>query len=179
MSGTATVAGKAWHIAALGVSVAAALAGCAHTRGSVDARMVLPAAAPRMQLSETQGLLMAVSIEQPMPLYPESAAGGDGRTEVCVSFVVTADGQVSEAAHAPGVDTCAERPDPALVAAALDAVSRWTFFGAAICEYPQGVAPAPDCSGEDAVLRAVPIRLMYAFTFERVGGRGRVAVRRA
>ena len=98
---------------------------------------------------------------------------------MCISFVVTADGQVAEAAHAPGVDGCAGRPDPALVAAALEAVSRWTFFGAAICEYPEGVAPAPDCSGEGVVVRAVLVRLMYAFAFERVGGRGRVVVRRA
>lgn len=172
------VAGNARRGAALSFVTAVALAGCAHTRQAVDARMVLPAAAPRIQLDQTQALLMAVSIEQPMPVYPESTGGRDGRTEVCISFVVTADGQVSQAAHAPGVDTCDERPDPALVAAALEAVSRWTFFAAAVCEYPEGVAPAPDCSGEDVVVRAVPIRLMYAFAFERVGGRGRVVVRR-
>ena len=77
------------------------------------------------------------------------------------------------------MDTCAAQPDAAYVAAALEAVRQWTFFAAAICEFPAGLAKTGDCSGEGVVVRAVPIRLMYAFAFERSGGKARVRARRA
>lgn len=159
-------------------AIALGLAGCASSATSVDKRMVLPPGAPAMTLAQREGFLMAVPIHEPLPRLEAAVAGPDGRTEVCVEIVVDADGVVSEARHMPGVDACAAEPEAAYVDAALDAVRRWTFFAAAICAFPAGQAKTDDCSGEGMVVRAVPIRLMYAFAFERSGGQSRVRARR-
>ncbi|TWT19332.1 hypothetical protein FQY83_13330 [Luteimonas marina] len=157
--------------------VIAALAGCASTERAVGKRMILPPSAARMTLEDRQAFLMAVPIEAPLPTYPQDDARGDGMTEVCVEFIVGEQGAVTEATPAYGVDSCAAQPHPAFVAAAVDAVRRWTFFGAAVCEFPEGVERTADCSGEDVVVRPVAIRLMYAFSFERRGGKARVGAR--
>lgn len=159
-------------------AIALGLSGCASRATSVDKRMVLPPGAPAMTLEQREGFLMAVPIHEPLPRLEAVAAGPDGRTEVCVEIVIDADGVVSEARHMPGVDACATEPEAAYVAAALDAVRQWTFFAAAICEFPAGQAKTDDCSGEGVIVRAVPIRLMYAFAFERSGGQSRVRARR-
>lgn len=159
--------------------VIAALAGCASTERAVGKRMILPPLATAMTLEDRQAFLMAVPIEAPLPTYPQDDARGDGTTEVCVGIVVGGEGSVTEATPAYGVDTCAAQPHPAYVAAAVDAVRRWTFFGAAVCEFPEGAERTPDCSGEGVVVRPVAIRLMYAFSFERRGGKARVGARRS
>lgn len=155
------------------------LAACASRGTSIDKRMVLPPGAPALALETREAFLMAVPIHAPLPRLAEVAAGPDGRTEVCVEIVVDAEGRVPEARHMPGVDACDAAPAPVDVAAALDAVRQWTFFAAAICEFPEGMAKTDDCSGEGVAVRAVPIRLMYAFAFERSGGKARVRARRS
>lgn len=145
----------------------------------IDKRMVLPPGAVAMTLETRQGFLMAVPIHEPLPVLADNARGPDGRTEVCVEIVVDAEGQVSEARHMPGVDACDAQPEAAYVAAALAAVREWTFFAAALCEFPEGRPVTGDCSGDGVTVRAIPIRLMYAFAFERRGGQARVRARRA
>lgn len=158
--------------------VIVALGACASRGATVGKRMVLPPGALAMTLEKRQGFLMAVPIHEPLPRL-ETAAGPDGRTEVCVEIVIDAEGTVPEARHTPGVDGCHATPDPAYVTATLDAVRQWRYFAAAVCTFPEGQAKTGDCSGEDVVVRAVPIRLTYAFAFERMAGRTRVRARRA
>jgi hypothetical protein len=55
---------------------------------------------------------------------------------------------------------------------------RWTFSAAAICRFPERLRAQRerrDCTGKDVALTHVPVRLTYAFTFERQAGRARVA----
>lgn len=155
------------------------LAGCASRGTAIDKRMVLPPGAATMTLETRQGFLMAVPVHEPLPVLADDARGPDGRTEVCVEIVIDVEGQVSEARHMPGVDACDAQPDAGYAAAALAAVRQWTFFAAALCEFPGEQPVTEDCSGEGVTVRAVPIRLMYAFAFERSGGKARVRVRRA
>ena len=163
----------------LATTVAVCLTGCAATKSDlVEKRMVLPPFAATMTLEDRQGFLMAAPIEAPMPVFPGRVQGPDMRTEVCVELMIREDGTVGEARHIPGVETCDMHPDPGYLTATLDAVRRWTFFAAAICDFPEGVEKTDDCSGDGVVVRAVPIKLMYAFAFERVGGQGRVGLRR-
>lgn len=164
-------------LAAVGLAVC--LPACTTRGTAIDKRMVLPPGARTMALDRQQGFLMAVPIDEPLPALEGMATGPDGRVEVCVEIVIDDEGRVSAARHTPGVDGCHATPDPAYVAAALEAVRRWRYFAAAVCEFPAGQAKTDDCRGEDVVVRAVPIRLTYAFAFERVAGKARVRARHA
>lgn len=159
--------------------VAICITGCAANKANlVEKRMILPPFAMTMELENQQSFLMAAPIDEPMPLFPENMHKQNGRAEVCIEIVVQEDGTVGESMHMPGTDTCDVRPDETYVEAALEAVRRWTFFAAAVCEFPDNIMKTDDCSGDGVVVRAVPIKLMYAFEFESRGGKGRVGSRR-
>lgn len=155
-----------------------AAAGCATTTSSsVDRRMVLPAGAERHQVDEDQHFLMAALVRSPMPEFPPGAATKDGTSEVCVEFVVTVDGLVEEVVFPRSEDGCASTGDDRALfeQAVREALARWQLTGAAICTFPAGVPRDETCEGEGVLVRAVPIRLMYVFSFTQANGKRSVA----
>lgn len=157
--------------------LAGLVVGCSTTREVVDRRMVLPTGADRHQVDDNQQFLMAIPVDQPMPEFPRGARVADGVHEVCVDFVVTEEGLVEQVAFPPGAADCGQPTSDlaSFQASVADALSRWSFVGAAICTFPDGVPKDDKCEAKGAVIRAVPIRLRYVFSFEQVGGRRFVA----
>lgn len=141
--------------------------------------MVLPVGAERHHVDENQTFLMAASITSPMPEFPSEAKGADGLHEVCVEFVVTEDGLVEQIGF-PG-DSAQWAPvdgdATSFREAVAEALSQWSFTGAAICTFPEGVAKDDECGSEGAEIRAVPIRLRYVFSFEQVDGKRSVVAK--
>jgi len=148
------------------------LAACAHRDGLVGREMLLPEGALRHPVDEEhQRFIMAVPLNDPMPAIPANMHRLRRVVAVCVSFVVTADGRT--------VDVVVHEPDAACLestsveagmhahfrAETVAAVQNWTWFGAAICTFPDDVAPDDDCNGPGVQVRAVPIRLDYRFVF--------------
>lgn len=135
--------------------------------------MVLPAGAATHEVDERQHFLMAASIRSPMPQFPDRVRVPDGVYEVCVRFVVTEMGEVEQVEFPDDAPECAvSHVDPApFQHAVADALSRWSFTGAAICTFPEGVEVDERCEAEGVDVRAVPIRLMYVFSFSQADGR--------
>ncbi|WP_460759567.1 hypothetical protein [Lysobacter fragariae] len=138
--------------------------------------MFIPPAATRIELKQDERFLMAIPVEQPMPVFPAGIDHGDfAPTTLCADIVVDATGDVGDVRPLPGDSECA---DPAgtsatlLVQAVIAAARKWSFVAAAICKpaSPQD----EDCEGADAQVRAVPVRLAYAFTFSREAGKASV-----
>lgn len=140
--------------------------------------MVLPVGAEQHHVDENQKFLMAAFIASPMPKFPMKATRADGLYEVCVSFVVTEDGLVEQIEFPDEATQCAALAHDStdFQEAVADALSRWSFIGAAICTFPEGVAKDDECEGEGVEIRAVPIKLMYVFSFEQVNGKRSITV---
>lgn len=161
--------------------LAVLLAGCASQGGRVDREMVLPALAERHELDDRQRFLMAVPVSDPMPAFPEDLRL---RTQavVCASFVVDTDGNTVDVGTAEAGPACAGSADTDAVQhaqlreAVEHALARWTWFGAAVCTFPDGVEPDDACRNEGVAIRPVPLRLDYRFVFAPGGkvsaGRG-------
>lgn len=163
-----------------GVGVAAGLflllaTGCASQVGRVDREMVLPPAAERHALEDRQRFLMAVPVSDPMPVFPEDLRL---RTQavVCASFVVDADGNTNDISTAEAGPGCVgsagiDAAQHARLREAVEhALSQWTWFGAAVCTFPDEVEPDDACRNEGVAVRPVPLRLDYRFVFAP-GGR--------
>lgn len=116
---------------------------------------------------------MAALINTPMPEFPRAAKVADGRREVCVEFVVTEEGLVEQIAFPAGGVQCASISGAEVMfqEAVAEALSQWQFTGAAICTFPEGVIKDDACEGEGVDVRAVPIKLMYVFSFEQINGK--------
>ncbi|PTT42535.1 hypothetical protein DBR33_11620, partial [Stenotrophomonas sp. HMWF022] len=121
-----------------------ALTGCAAHRASssidVTSSMIIPEGAVRNVLDERQRFIMPTSIEAPEPAYPVDALRAGQQAVVCVSFVVTADGHVTDVEQIDSAVGCSslqeQRTTPFRVSVA-DTLPTWAFFGAAICSYQQ------------------------------------------
>lgn len=168
------------HIAQGGMAVCLfmALAACSHRTAQVERAMVLPPMAQVHTVESNQRFLMATPIQDPDPSFPADARF-DGELQLCVSFVVDADGVVQDiVADRENMD-CAD-PDDVAATPFADAVTAtlrsWRYFGAAICTFPAGIDPDSDprCDGAGVQVDAVPIRLRYTFTFSSERG-GRVS----
>ncbi len=96
-------------------------------------------------------------------------------TTVCLQVVVDAQGRVERSLPLADRADCAAGNAPenaALLQAAQEAVAQWRYAPAAVCHFAAGRVPADrgDCTGA-ARIEAVPVSLLYAFTFEIVQGR--------
>lgn len=156
-----------------------ALIGCATSTEVVDRRMILPLAADKYSVDEDQHFLMAIPIRTPMPKFPrEVTSRGGGPRKICVEFVVTAEGIVEQIEfidkNLPDCQTT-KLEDSTFRAAVTEALTQWSFIGAAICTFPEGVEKEDDCESEGVEVRAVPIRLMYVFTFDTKNGRASIS----
>lgn len=161
---------------AIGMVCGLLLTGCTTSSKEVTMRMIIPPTTAGAQLPEDQGFLMAELIQAPVPEFPSGLSMPDGRVDICVELVVTAEGGVENAWLADDVDGCTSHPPPALVHAAIRTVREWEFIAAAHCQFPLGAKKTDDCSGEHVVVEAVPVRLIYGFAFEQRRGKRRVVL---
>lgn len=140
------------------------LAACASQgyRQHVDRGMILPFSAARLDVQTNQKFIMAVPIKDKMPVFPSRTK--QASATICIEFVVTSDGRVRDAVqidNAPDCEHISELTQP-FASEAIRAVSEWTFFGAAICEF---VEAESECDTATANLRPVSIKLAYRFSF--------------
>lgn len=162
------------------VTAAIGAVGCSSTQEAVDRRMILPSGAATYQVDERQHFLMAAPVRSPLPSFPEGVSAPDGLHEVCVRFVVSEMGEVEqiefpEATLGCGIPNFENIPFQNAVTKAL---SQWSFIGAAVCTFPEGVEKDERCEGDGVEVRAVPIRLMYVFSFSQTGGKKSVGEHR-
>ena len=150
----------------IALCVGIAATGCTTMRTGVDKRMVLPENAARYTPDAHETFLMAVPIDNRLPVFPADAGRGTQPVPVCADVVVAASGSVGDIAIVRDPAPCDARiPDAArLEAAVRETLAHWSFFGAGVCTFPPGVARNDTCDGVE--VRAVPIRLRYVFTFE-------------
>ena len=99
-------------------------------------------------------------------------------------LTLSADGDVTRVAPFHATPECAQGADPAMrdyEQAVGDALQRWEFTPAMVCEFPPellAMRDKGDCRGSEITVRRVPVRLNYAFTFSSRDGRRRVGVAR-
>ena len=180
---------------------ALALAGCA-SRGEtvadvegsrrVDQRMLLPSASASAagavssyQLRPQERFRMPRPLDAAMPELPaDSPRNALAPTTVCARIVVSEQGAVQRVHPLDDRDEChagAAMENADLMQAVQERLLQWTFAPAAVCTWDAGSRPATaddDCAGA-AKVEAVPVTLLYAFTFEIREGRASVRGGRA
>jgi hypothetical protein len=162
-----------------------AAAGCATRSASVDHRMLLPEAGARHELAPMQVFVMPVTLAAPEPAFPVVVDAGEPvEVVVCAEIWLSADGDVTRVAPFDGAPDCAAGAEPraqAYAQSVADALRRWEFTPAMICEFPPQLVDKRergDCTGPEVAVRRVPVRLDYAFTFSSRNGRKQVGVAR-
>ena len=174
---------RAWTLATAGLVLAVIAAGCATRSTSVDHRMLLPQGGERVELESRELFVMPIALASPEPVFPEAAVGSVD-VEVCAEIWLSADGDVTRVVPFHATPECARGADPAVrdyAQAVGDALRRWEFTPAMICEFPPellAMRDEGDCRGSDITVRRVPVRLNYAFSFSSRDGKKRVGVAR-
>jgi hypothetical protein len=148
----------------------------------VDHTLLLQAGQPRYEMDELTLFVMPMELDSPAPMFPPGIAAGDvAPVTVCVEAWIDDAGDVSRLVPARGGDGCPKQADAQVAPfeqAAVQAMHAWSFSAAAICRFPERLRAQRergDCRGSDVELVHVPVRLTYAFTFERHAGRAQVA----
>lgn len=156
--------------------------------GNVDGRLLQPNAQPGSASKvETYRLGAQERFRMPRPqiaptpgLPADSPRASLAPTMVCVRAVISAEGAVQRVDALDDRDECHAGALPGnadLLQAVRDGLLQWRYQPAAVCTYAAGAAKPvdeTDCDGADKV-EAVPVSLMYAFTFEL--REGKVVVR--
>lgn len=160
--------------------------GCAMRTTHVDERMLLPASGARHETDAREFFVMPMTLVAPQPAFPAGAAdAGTFEMTVCAEIWLSANGDITRVAAFDGAPGCAAVSDPQAqpyarsVAAALQ---RWEFTPAMVCEFPTELLDKRaqgDCTGPEVVVRQVPVRLNYAFTFSTRDGRRRIGFARS
>jgi len=170
-----------WAMAGLVLAIAAT--GCATRSKNVGHRMLLPQGGDQVELASRELFVMPVALASPEPVFPEAAAASVD-VEVCAEIWLSADGDVTRVVPFHDAPGCAPDGDPAVrdyAQAVGDALRRWEFTPAMICEFPPELLAQRDegnCTGPEVSVRRVPVRLNYAFTFSSRDGKRRVGVAR-
>lgn len=148
----------------------------------VDHALLQPAGQPRYQMDELSLFVMPSELDSPAPAFPPGVAAGDvAPVTVCVEAWLDAAGDISRLAPLHGSDGCPGQADAQVApyeASVMQAMRAWSFSAAAICRFPERLRAQRergDCRGKDVGLTHVPVRLTYAFTFERRAGRENIA----
>lgn len=133
------------------------------------------AGAQAYALGENEGYRMPQLHTAPDPVVGEQ----DPRstlppTTICLQVVVDAQGRVERSAPLTDRSQCAAgllAENAVLLRAAQEAVALWRYSPAAVCHYHAGVRrdDRGDCQGAHRV-EPTAVSLLYAFTFEIVGG---------
>lgn len=174
--------------AALSVLLAACATPVAHVdhppadSTRVDHALLMPSGQPQYAMDDLALFVMPMELESPPPAFPAAIAPGDvAPVTVCVEAWLDEAGDISRLVPARGGDGCPRQADAKAAPyeqAVLQAMRAWSFSAAAICRFPERLRAQRergDCRGKDVELTHVPVRLTYAFTFERHAGRAQVA----
>ena len=150
-------------------------------RTRVDYALVQQTNQPQYQMDEFTLFVMPSELESPSPEFPADVAPGDvAPVTVCVEAWLDAAGGITRLGPARRAEGCPGQDDAGLAPyelASVQAMRAWSFSAAAICHFPahlRAQRARGDCRGSEVVLEHVPVRLTYAFTFERHSGRARV-----
>jgi hypothetical protein len=161
--------------------LAIVIAGCATRTTHIDERMLFPASGARHETDARGFFVMPMTLASPQPAFPVSAAGtGTFEVTVCAEIWLSANGDITRVAAFDGAPGCAAVSDPQAqpyARSVADALQRWEFTPAMVCEFPTellGKRGQGDCTGPEVVVRQVPVRLNYAFTFSTRDGRRRI-----
>lgn len=167
------------------LALAIATTGCATRSATVGHRMLLPETSDRHALAPTQFFVMPVALSAPEPVFPATAdVGAPVDVVVCAEIWLSADGDITRVAPFDATPDCAPGADPEArdyAQAVADVLRGWEFTPAMICEFPPqslGKRARGDCRGPEVVVRRVPVRLNYAFTFSSREGKRRVGIAR-
>jgi hypothetical protein len=147
----------------------------------VDHSLLMPQGQARYELDDLALFVMPMELASPAPAFPAGIPAGDVvPVTVCVETWLDDAGDVTRLLPARGVDGCPPQADAQAAPyeqAVVQAMRAWSFSAAAICRFPERLRAQRergDCRGEDVALTHVPVRLTYAFTFERRAGRAQV-----
>jgi hypothetical protein len=159
------------------------LAGCASTVQTVDHEMLLQPGTAQYRMDELELFVMPLELDAPLPVFPEAVTATEvAPVTACAEAWLSEDGDVTHVAAVhglPGCDAAGEASAP-FAASVLDALSHWSFTPPMVCRFREdqrAQREAGDCRG-DVEVRRVPVRLAYAFRFERRAGRAAVGSRR-
>jgi hypothetical protein len=162
-----------------------AAAGCTTRGTSVDHRMLLPQAGARHAVAPTQFFVMPVPLAAPEPMFPTIAGHAEAiDVTVCAEIWLSEDGGINRVMPFDATAECVQARSPRAAPyakAMLEALQRWEFTPAMICEFPPQAMDKRergDCTGPEVAVRRVAVRLEYAFTFTFRDGRKRVGVAR-
>jgi hypothetical protein len=151
-------------------------------RRRIDHALLKPTDQPQYQMDDLSLFVMPMELKSPPPAFPAGIAPGDlAPVTVCVEAWLDDVGNVARLAPVHGGAGCPTQADAGVAPyeqAVVEAMHRWMFSAAAICRFPERLRAQRerrDCTGKDVRLTHVPVRLTYAFTFERQAGRTRIA----
>ena len=158
--------------------------GCASTVETVDHRMLLQPGTAQYEMDELELFLMPMELDAPLPAFPVRVVADEvPPITACVEVWLSADGDVTRLAPLHDLPGCSAAGDDALAhfeQSVLAALHGWSFTPARVCRFREDQREKRergDCRGDVEVER-VPVRLAYAFRFERHGGRAAVGSRR-
>lgn len=171
----------------LAVALLPALIACGAHTTRVAHRMLMPASGERHETDAHELFVMPLTLSSPQPAFPEHAGvpdRGDLELVVCAEVWLSENGDVTRVAPLADAPGCAGGSDPSsapYAASVLAALRGWEFTPAMICSFPPEALDRRargDCTGPDVVIRRVPVRLDYAFTFSSRHGRRQVGMAR-
>ena len=159
------------------------LAGCASSVETVDHQMLLQPGTAQYEMDDLEFFVMPMELDAPLPVFPEAVTAPEvAPVFVCAEIWLSADGDVTRVAPVGDLPGCGDGADAAapFEAAVLVRLRQWSFTPARVCRFREDQRDKRergDCRGDVEVER-VPVRLAYAFRFERHQGRAAVGSRR-
>lgn len=157
------------------------LAACASRVARVDHQVILQPGEVRHELDGLELFVMPMELDARPPGFPAEYGEGDlAPLVVCVEVWLDASGDPTYVAALQQEPDCLPRTDARTLAfeqAVVDALWHWHWAPARICRFPERLRAQMergDCTGREVDIDEVPVRLAYAFTFERKAGRASV-----
>ena len=157
------------------------LTACSTRIAKVDHQVILQPGEVRHELDGLELFVMPMELDAPPPAFPPAYADGDlAPLVVCVEVWLDADGHPTHVEALHQEPDCPPRTDARTVAfeqAVLERLMHWYWTPARICRFPEQLRTQMergDCTGREVDIDKVPVRLAYAFTFERKAGRASV-----
>ena len=145
--------------------------------------MLLQPGTATYEMDELELFVMPLELQTPLPVFPSAIEAAEVQpVTVCAELWLSASGDVTRVAPIHDLPGCAEDDDVAAAfeQSVLAGLARWTFIPARVCRFREdqrGKRERGDCRG-DVEIVSVPVRLAYAFRFERHQGRVAVGSRR-
>lgn len=167
---------------ALAAYLSLLLVACATRVAKVDHQVILQPGESRYELSDLELFVMPMELEAPPPEFPAAYAQDDlSPLVVCAEVWLDTNGDITRAAPLHQEPDCPVRTDARILAFEQAVVARlrqWMWGPARICRFPERLREQrehDDCTGSEVDVVHVPVRLAYAFTFQRSAGRASVA----